>query len=150
MDTIVGAIIGVGGIVLGALIGAVVTSRVLPQQARRELAAKNRDAAAAYLEAIAATLEAMAHSFSSNRIPYEHGHTFQRLVDSYEPKIKPYLGEGASADLRKLQAIAQRAEAHDGALAAGDKADATALLADIWRMIGDLRAMAVTLQATPT
>jgi hypothetical protein len=141
------AVVGVLAAVLGALVGVIGTWWVTTRQANREVAAKNREAAGAYLEAIAAALLGMASSFSSRTIPYEQGHTFQRLVDDYEPVLRPYMGDAVAVYLRKLQVIARRAEEHDGVIASGsDSGEATALLADIARMAGDLQAEAVKLR----
>jgi hypothetical protein len=149
------AIVPVIAAVLGSLVGGLFTYWIAARQSKQELAAqkqelgvKNRDAAAAYLEAIAAALEGMASSFDSGTIPYVQGHTFQRLVDTYEPVLGPHLGNAVGADLRRLQAIARRAEEQDGFIRAGDTTDATSLLADMMRIVGDLRATAVTLRAT--
>lgn len=158
MEVVVPAITAVLAAVIGAVTAYGIARRQSKEQLaaqeqelaarKQELAVQNRDTAAAYLEAIAAALEGMASSFESGRIPYDQGHTFQRLVETYEPVLGPHLGNAVGSDLRKLREIARRAEEQDGLIRAGDATDASSLRPDMMRTVGDLRATAVTLRAT--
>ena|SRR5215208_616769 len=116
---------------------------------RREEEARRREAVA-YLKIIAETIKEMREQLAKEQIPHALGHLFSGLLDSYEGRLQPYLGDETRDELDKLKRrVQEKAEIVDGALYSGrEPENLSAVLDDMERVEGDVRAQATRISPT--
>lgn len=150
-DTVFAALIGAAATLIVAAVAAAALIYQL-REARREAEVAQRNEAAVHLNRVADTISGMRKQLAEEHIPRTLGHYFIGLLDGYQGKLQPYLGDKTLHELDELKRLVEEpAKIIDNTLYEGRKPepeDLSKVLADMERVVGDVQAQAANISPT--